>query len=42
MSTSALWQVHPVPTIIMTQGLIRRFLGLSGFPVILPENEIFD
>ena len=42
MSISVLWQVHPVPTIIMTQGPICPFLGLPSFPGYLPENKIFD
>ena len=42
MSTFVLWQVHLVPTIIMTQVLIRPFLGLPPFRGNLPENEIFD
>ena len=42
MSTPVMWQEHPVPTIIMTQGPIRRFLGLPPFPGNLPENETFD
>ena len=25
MSTPVLWQLHPVPTIIITQGSIRQF-----------------
>ena len=25
MSTPVLWQIHPVPTIIITQGSIRQF-----------------
>ena len=42
MSTPLLWQVYPVPTIIMTQGSIRDLPGLPPFPGNLPENEILD
>ena len=40
MSIPVLWQIHPVPTFIMTQTPICHFQGLPPFPGNLPENEI--